>query len=88
MSNSKYKSQKNKFIVYIIVTFIISVVMIYLGWKYRLPIKNNGVVTRASLFNAEFLVGIGLLVASILFTVLLFWIDNKVKSSFKKQNDY
>ena len=84
MSDNNYKSQKNKFTVYIVGIFILGVALTYIGWKNRLLIKNNGVVTGTSFINAEFIGGIVLLAASILFTVMLFWIDKKVKSSSKK----
>jgi hypothetical protein len=81
MSNTDYKNQKKKFALYIIVTFVVGVVLIYIDLKNRLPTEGNGVVIEPKLFDAKLIAGIVLIGASILFTV--FWVDKKFKSSQK-----
>jgi hypothetical protein len=80
MNNTDYKNQKKKFVLYIIGTFAVGVLMTYMGLKNRLPIKSKNVVTEPGVSNVKLIAGIVLLIASILFTVFLFWVDKKVKS--------
>jgi hypothetical protein len=80
MSNEDYKNQRKKFMIYIVGIFAISILFIYLGLRNRLPIRQDGITIEPKLYNAKLITGIVLLIASILFTIFLVWIDKKTKS--------
>jgi hypothetical protein len=80
MSDTDYKKEKKKFILYIIAAFVFGVVMIYTGLKDRFPFKLDDVVIELKLYNARLIGGIVLVIASVLLTVLLIWVDKKTKS--------